>query len=167
MFRVFDHKSDALPICEGGCQCGSVRYECPNQPLELYVCHCLECRHQSASAFGISYIVARDNFQLTRGRGSLKSWTRGADSGQKVECVFCAECGSRLWHQYSGTSETLSIKGGSLDKTVDISNAVHIWTIRKLSGVVIPENAKQFDKEPEEVAPIYCPNSPSNINKST
>ena len=38
----------------GGCQCGAVRYECDAAPRTLYVCHCLECRHQSGSAFGMS-----------------------------------------------------------------------------------------------------------------
>lgn len=75
-------------------------------------------------------------------------WTRDADSGRKVECVFCPECGSRIWHQSSVFSETLTVKGGSLDEAVDLSEAVHIWTSRRVPGVVIPEGAKQFDEEP-------------------
>ncbi len=135
---------------EGGCQCGTVRYQCPNQPLKLYVCHCLECRHQSASAFGISYIVARSDLQLQRGHENIKVWTRAADSGRIVECAFCRNCGSRLWHQYSELSDSLSIKGGSLDEAPNISQATHIWTRQKLIGVIIPEGAKQFSREPEE-----------------
>ena len=83
-------------IREGGCQCGTVRYQCPKEPLELYVCHCLECRHQSASAFGISYIVARSDLQLLRGQDNLKFWIRNTDSGRTLECAFCTNCGSRL-----------------------------------------------------------------------
>ncbi len=141
-------KDTVMSKCEGRCQCGNIRYECPNQPQELYVCHCTECHHQSASAFGISYIVPRTNFELKKGEPYF--WTRDTDSGKKLECAFCPNCGSRLWHQYSPMSEMVSIKGGSLDKFVDISNAVHIWTSHKLPGVTIPENAKQFPTEPEE-----------------
>jgi len=39
------------------------------------------------------------------------------------------------------------VKAGSLDEPVDISNAVHIWTSRKLPSVVIPEDARQFAEE--------------------
>lgn len=131
----------------GGCQCGSVRYECADEPITLYICHCAECRKQSASAFGISYNVARRDFRVTA--GSPRLWTRGADSGGSVECAFCPNCGSRLWHQESPTSETLTVKGGSLDESVDISTAVHIWTASKLPSVDIPEGAKQFEREPE------------------
>jgi hypothetical protein len=42
---------------EGRCQCGAVRFTTPlAQPLKVFVCHCLECRRQSASAFGVSAI---------------------------------------------------------------------------------------------------------------
>jgi len=46
-------------VAHGGCQCGAIRYELSGEGLELYVCHCKECRKQSASAFGISVIVPR------------------------------------------------------------------------------------------------------------
>jgi hypothetical protein len=39
---------------------------------------------------------------------------------------------------------TVSIEGGSLDRPPDLSPAVHVWTSRKLPGVVIPEDAAQF-----------------------
>lgn len=131
----------------GGCQCGSVRYECGNEPIELYICHCTECRKQSASAFGISYEVARADFRLTQ--GTPRFWTRNADSGRQVKCAFCPACGSRIWHQSSDTSDTITVKGGSLDQPVDISEAVHIWTSRKLPSVTIPDGATRFEQEPE------------------
>jgi len=131
----------------GGCQCGGVRYECVEQPVELYICHCTQCRKQSASAFGISFIVPRGSFHLTNGTPRL--WTRDTLNGAKLEGAFCPTCGSRLWHQSSDSAETLSVKGGSLDEAVDISNAVHIWTSSKLPGVVIPEAAREFLQEPD------------------
>jgi len=132
---------------EGGCQCGSLRYECAEQPLKVYVCHCKECRKQSASAFGITYFVPRTSFRLTR--GTPRFWTRDTDSGRKLECAFCPACGSRLWHASSGTPDVINVKAGSLDELVDISSATHIWTSRKVSGVVIPDGARQFPEEPQ------------------
>ncbi len=131
----------------GRCQCGEVRYESADEPLALYVCHCSECRRQSASAFGMSLEVPRAGFRVTR--GAPKFWTRGADSGGRVNCAFCPDCGSRLWHESEGASETLTIKAGSLDEPVDVSAAIHIWTSRKLPGVAVPEGARQFPEEPD------------------
>jgi hypothetical protein len=132
----------------GGCQCGAVRYRITGEPIALYVCHCRECQKQSASAFGLSLEVARTALRLTR--GTPRRWTRGTDSGRRLACFFCPGCGSRLWHEAAdGIAETLTIKAGSLDEPVDLSPAIHIWTARKLTGVLIPEHARQFPGEPE------------------
>lgn len=131
----------------GGCQCGKVRYQCAAEPLALYVCHCAECRHQSASAFGMSLTMPAGTIRVTQ--GAPKFWTRRADSGRRIRCAFCPDCGSRLWHE-AMDSDYLSIKAGSLDQPVDLSKAIHIWTSRKLPGTVIPPGAERYPEEPPE-----------------
>ncbi len=113
--------------------------------LALYICHCRECQKQSASAFGISLEVPHAGFHVTQ--GVPKYWSRITDSGCHLKCAFCPTCGSRLWHEYEQTSETISIKAGSLDEPLDISNATHVWVSRKLPGIIIPDNNKQFTED--------------------
>jgi hypothetical protein len=132
----------------GGCQCGAVRYESWGEPAALYVCHCTECRKQSASAFGISFIVPRSGFRVTQ--GNPKFWSRLANSGRHVHCAFCPDCGSRLWHEREGFSYMISLKGGSLDEPVDVTKATHIWTSHKLKGAFIAEDAMQYPGEPPD-----------------
>jgi hypothetical protein len=131
----------------GGCQCGEVRYEITGVPHETYVCHCRECQKQSASAFGISVRAGSADVRLLRGK--LQSWSRSTDSGRTLACYFCSNCGSRVWHGDRDQANEISIKGGSLDEPVDLTNAIHIWTVRKLPGVIIPENARQYAREPD------------------
>ena len=135
----------------GGCQCGAVRYAAAGPILDVFVCHCTECRKQSASAFGISVIVSRDGFRVTQ--GSPKLWSRPTDSGRILDCHFCSECGTRLFHGTRDRHDTLSLKGGSLDQPPDLLDAVHIWVDRKLPGVRIPDGAKLFPGEPEDGVP--------------
>jgi hypothetical protein len=130
----------------GGCQCGHVRYELRGAPQEIYICHCKECRKQSASAFGISVIARSSDVQLLQ--GTLKRWSRSTESGGVLHCFFCPECGSRVWHGNRDKDETISIKGGSLDEPIDLTVAVHIWTVRRLPGIVIPEHARVHSTEP-------------------
>ena len=131
----------------GGCQCGAVRYEFDGPPLDVYVCHCTECRKQSASAHGISVIVPGDAVRLVS--GTLNKWSRSTDSGNLLDCYFCPNCGTRVWHGNKDSGEAISIKGGSLDSPPDISDAYHIWTDSKLPGVTIPSGVRQFPREPE------------------
>lgn len=132
----------------GGCQCGAIRFVAPREPLVLYVCHCGECRKQSASAFGISFTVARDALRLLQ--GTPRYWSRHTASGHDLDCAFCPDCGSRLWHRSSGHPATVNIKGGSLDEPLDLRRAVHLWTSSMLPGVIIPAGARAFAHEPDD-----------------
>jgi hypothetical protein len=132
----------------GRCQCGEIRYRIDVEPIALYACHCLECRKQSASAFGMSLEIPRSGFRVTR--GSPRFWARDADSGGTVRCAFCPNCGSRLWHESAPDSKRLTVKAGSLDEPVDFASAIHIWTKRMLPGFVIPEGAERYPEEPPE-----------------
>jgi len=132
----------------GGCQCGAVRYEITGAPHKIYVCHCRECQTQSASAFGISVMVRSANVQLLK--DTPHRWSRPTDSGRTLACFFCAACGSRVWHGDKDHTDEISIKGGSLDEPVDLTDAIHIWTARKLPGVILPEGARQYAGEPDK-----------------
>jgi hypothetical protein len=129
----------------GGCQCGALRYRALADPIRVYCCHCTECRAQSASAFGISVIVPVGAVALTRGQPRL--WSRPTASGKVLECAFCPDCGSRVWHADTPRGDEMSIKGGSVDGGIDLTHAWHIWTASKLPGIVIPDGARQFPQE--------------------
>lgn len=129
----------------GSCQCGEIRYKSIGKPLALYICHCQECQKQSASAFGISLDVPKDGFSIMQ--GIPKYWNRIANSGRKLKCAFCPTCGSRLWHETELAPNAVSIKVGSLDQAIDVSDAIHVWVKRKLPGILIPDGSKQFLEE--------------------
>jgi hypothetical protein len=130
----------------GGCQCGSVRYEIRGEPLDIYCCHCSECRRQSASAFGISVIVRSTDLRLLAGRPSV--YRRPTRAGGAMACFFCPDCGTRVWHGDPAAEAVVSVKGGSLDAPPDLSRARHIWTSRKLPGVILPEGAETWPEDP-------------------
>jgi len=131
----------------GGCQCGRVRYELTGPLLGLYVCHCGECRKQSASAFGISAFFRSADLRLLGGTPSR--WSRPTKSGWTIVSFFCPDCGSRLWDGDKDREDEVCIKGGSLDEPLDLGGAVHIWTSRVLPGVIIPEHARRWPQDPD------------------
>lgn len=125
---------------EGRCQCGKITFELPlPEPLWVHFCHCLECKHQSSSAFGISAIYPY--FVLPQSE-YLGCWTKYDAEEGDFHHFFCKNCGSRLVHT-DGKTESF-VKGGcivGLTKEM-LSKAAHIWTKR---GVVdIPPAAEQY-----------------------
>jgi hypothetical protein len=133
-------------VIQGGCQCGAVRYAVEGDPTAVFICHCTECRRQSASAFGISVDVPAAALRVVE--GTTRTWARPTPAGRLV-CHFCATCGSRLWHESDPPDGCVTLKGGCMDVPPDLVHAVHIWTASKLPGVPIPPDAEQYPGEPD------------------
>jgi len=135
------------------CQCGTVTFTIPRAaPLDVYHCHCTECRRQSASAFGTSAIFPADAvFPLAPDLSAkLRVWTRPAKEGRTMDCYFCRTCGARIMHrtrEADGTERpTVSVKGGLLDG-LDWGVGKHIYT--EGAVVPIPEGAEVWEGSPE------------------
>lgn len=130
-------KCPKLPLT-GGCQCGCLRYRITRLPSTLYCCHCTECQHQAASAFGMSL---RLNPQAIELEGDYASYYRDESASTAVECVFCPKCGTRVVHRGRGADSGSSIKAGTLDDASWLQPVGHIWTRSaqswvKLDGLV-------------------------------
>jgi hypothetical protein len=133
-------------VTTGGCQCGEVRYRITGSPLLLVACHCKECQRQAGSAFGMSLSVRRADFELTS--GTLRSFTRGTDSGREIRCSFCPSCGTRIHHEPQYAPGALNLKAGTLDDTTSLSPTMHVWTCSKQSWVTIPDDVDAFEQQP-------------------
>ena len=136
-----------LPLT-GGCQCGGVRYEIRAQPLTVYACHCTECQRQSASAFSLSLVVARDTVVIVA--GTPRQWRRVIEGTRAIECVFCGECGVRLLHNPERNPQVSIVKPGTLDDTSWLEPVGHIWTRSAQSWFEIPDHGVNYDAQPPD-----------------
>lgn len=137
----------------GGCQCGQIRYEIQAEPLTLYACHCKECQKQSSSAFGMSLSVARDAVILLKGQP--KEWKRVSESGREVSCLFCSECGTRLFHNPARDSKITNVKPGTLDETTGLSPVAHLWTRSSQGWVVLNEHLLNYETQPSDYSQLF------------
>jgi hypothetical protein len=131
---------------EGGCQCGTVRYEVAGDPIMVGVCHCSDCQRQSGSAFGMSFIVAREAFRLLRGK--VKTFTRKADGGRAATCTFCPECGTQIYQEPDFLKDMVSVKPGTFDDTSFLRPTFQVWVGRKHSWVSLPVDIPTFETQP-------------------
>lgn len=132
----------------GGCQCGHIRYEISEEPVTFYICHCKECQKQSASAFGMSLTVYRAATKIVS--GEMKVWSRDTDTGAKMSCYFCPECGVRLFHAKSASLDIWNLKAGTLDDGFDQSPIGHIWTRSAWPFVDIPQDSLTYETQPDD-----------------
>ncbi|MEH6757759.1 MAG: GFA family protein [Parasphingorhabdus sp.] len=77
-------------MVQGGCYCGSVRYEVSRDPINQSICHCRDCQKSSGAASVAWIMLAQDGFSLTK--GVLKT-VKGAGGAERF---FCPECGTGI-----------------------------------------------------------------------
>ncbi|KAI0835911.1 Mss4-like protein [Hypoxylon sp. FL0890] len=144
--------SDAKPLTVR-CQCGNVSFPTPTaKPISLFHCHCTECQKQTGSAFGTSAIFTAEGlFPLAPDLAAkLRLYSRySAEKGRSLDCYFCPECGSRMFHRIidgDGTPRsTVSIKGGCIEG-LDWSGAFHIFM--RSAVMKIPAEWEQYEALP-------------------
>ncbi|MDJ0713793.1 MAG: GFA family protein [Prochloraceae cyanobacterium] len=140
-------------IYKGGCQCGRIRYEITGEPLTIYACHCKECQKQSSSAFGMSMPVKREAVAIVRGKP--KQWTRRSESGREVSCLFCGDCGTRLFHHPSRNPKIANVKPGTLDDTSWLQPVGNLWTKRAQPWVHLSEEMLNYEGQPDEYSKMF------------
>ena len=137
----------------GGCQCGQIRYEIRAEPLTLYACHCKECQKQSSSAFGMSMPVPRDTVVILQGQP--KQWKRVSDSGREVSCLFCGECGTRLFHNPARNTKITNVKSGTLDDTSWLKPVGNLWTGSGQKWIVLSEQMLNYEAQPSDFTQLF------------
>lgn len=87
-----------MPQYNGACHCGAVEWtvEVPSDAQQHILCHCQACKLQSGGEYTLNQIVPKDALKLTK--GDLKVYTYKGDSGNSVDCFFCANCTSSPYH---------------------------------------------------------------------
>ncbi len=138
-----------MPL-RGGCQCGAVRYEITKPPLSVYACHCTECQRQSGSAFALSMPVARDSLSVVK--GTPKAWRRTHESGRVIQCLFCADCGTRLYHNPEANPAVTIVKPGTLDDAKTLHAVGHIWTKSAQPWVQIPADSVTYEGQQPDMS---------------
>jgi len=132
----------------GGCQCRAITYIVSKSKLVSYICHCIECKRQSTSAFAISVPLSSADIKV---EGHLKSYNRKAFSGATTTCYFCGICGTRIYHQSSTSKSALTLKGGTLDNSYELSPKAHLWVKRKVNWISFPTNCETYDTQPDNL----------------
>lgn len=98
-------------------------------------------------------LVPKEAFSVVS--GAPKVWSREADCGEIIECAFCVDCGSRLFHASQGPNELISVKAGTLAHTKWLNPVGHIWVSSIQSGVVTPEGILTYNYQPESLELLF------------
>ena len=114
---------------EGGCFCGSVRYNFKKNNYLSSNCHCSMCRRISGAAFVSWLAIPVPAFEYTKGEPKkLISSSQGSR-------YFCQDCGTPIVCLLEDYPESIYITICSLDKPQDFEPKVDNYVDDKLHWV--------------------------------
>jgi hypothetical protein len=93
------------------CACGELRARTDGEPTRLSVCHCLDCKRRSGSAFSWN---ATFNAGQVAVEGEYRTWQRGADDDRGwARHHFCPICGNEVFYEIEVRPGMISIPAGA------------------------------------------------------
>ena len=115
------------------CRCGQLRAAVAGEPVRVSVCHCLNCKKRSGSAFAAQARWPRENVRI---EGKSKTFVKVADSGNRATFHFCPECGSDVFYEIDGKfddkfNDLLAIPLGAFDDPFFLTPDFSVWESRK------------------------------------
>jgi hypothetical protein len=117
------------------CRCGQLTATVTGDPVRVSVCHCLNCKKRSGSAFAVQARWPSAQVQI---EGRSNSFVKTADSGNSATFRFCPECGSDVYYTNAGVFEDLlAIPLGAFDDPFFLQPGVSVWESRKHDWVEI------------------------------
>ena len=75
------------------CRCGQLRATALGDPVRISVCHCLDCKKRSGSAFSAQARWPDAQVTVT---GESKIWSCVSENGNRADFRFCPDCGSTV-----------------------------------------------------------------------
>jgi hypothetical protein len=117
------------------CRCGQLKATVTGEPVRVSVCHCLNCKKRSGSAFAVQARWPADRVTI---EGRSKSFVKTADSGNRAIFHFCPECGSDVHYENEGVFDDLvAIPLGAFDDPFFLIPSFSVWEERKPDWVEI------------------------------
>jgi hypothetical protein len=117
------------------CRCGQLKVTVTGDPVRMSVCHCLNCKKRSGSAFAAQ---ARWPVEQVSIEGRSKSFEKAADSGNVATFYFCPDCGSDVHYGIDGKFDGLvAIPLGAFDDPWFFRPGHSVWEKRKHDWVDI------------------------------
>ena len=135
-------------MIQGSCQCGCVQYAADSVISDLSHCHCSMCRKLHGAAFATFAGVERSSFRWSVGKDILRTYA----SSEKIDRIFCRNCGSQLVVFYKPEPEIAYLTMGTIDDNPDSPPAYHQFVSSKAPWHEITDGQPQFDTWPDENA---------------
>lgn len=129
---------------QGGCVCGSVRFEATPEARESHACHCETCRRWVGSAT-LSVMVAAEDIRF-EGSEHIRSYR----SSDWAERAWCDRCGTTLYYHLTIEPRSYALSLGLFDEPDGMPLVREIYIDRKPDGYAFAGEHERWTKAETE-----------------
>lgn len=128
---------------KASCRCGQLRVTVTGDPVRVSVCHCLNCKKRSGSAFAVQARWPAEQVQI---EGESKTFVKAGDSGNPATFHFCPDCGSDVYYLIDGKFDGLiAIPLGTFDDPFFGKPEYSVYEGRKHEWLEITGDLERFN----------------------
>ncbi|TFK66624.1 hypothetical protein BDN72DRAFT_844135 [Pluteus cervinus] len=138
-----------MPAHRGACLCGQTKITIEKPAAEQVVCHCVDCRQTTGSAFSTLVVALEAGVKI---EGPTKTFQSPAESGRTVTRIFCSVCGSQIAHNSGFVKAGIIVQTGNFADFAEIPITAELYVKDRWSALSPIEGAAQIDAMPP-VAP--------------
>lgn len=142
-----------MPGFKGGCLCGAIRYEVSSDPVNMWNCHCDDCRKSSGASYATNVFVKLADLTMTR--GETAKFQHRSDSGNTMTKEYCADCGAQIFNANSGRPAIKVVRAGTVDDGSFVKPRANVYASRALPGVLDRSDLPAFDEMPPDPSVFF------------
>ena len=132
---------------DGGCHCGSIRFEAEVDPATVVICHCTDCQTSSGSAFRTVVVTKPGTFALLSGAPTV--YVKTAESGNRRQQTFCPTCGTPIYSApVSGDTRVVVLRVGAIRQRDQLVPRDQYWFRSSQAWLPSLSTIKRQDKQP-------------------
>jgi hypothetical protein len=132
-------------MTEGGCLCGSLRYEIDGPFVDMLHCHCSMCRKHHGTPFATWAAAPSSGFRWLTDTSTLARYA----SSPNAHRDFCSVCGS-VAPTFIDAMGLVIVPAGNLDGDPGIRPGKHMFVASKARWYTITDDLPQHAEYPPE-----------------
>jgi hypothetical protein len=132
---------------DGGCHCGSIRFEAEVDPATVVICHCTDCQTSSGSAFRTVVLTKPGTFALLFGAPTV--YVKTAESGNNRQQTFCPTCGTPIYSApVTGDTKVVVLRVGAIRQRDQLVPCDQYWFRSSQAWLPNLSTITKQDKQP-------------------
>lgn len=118
------------------CNCGQLRATCTGEPDRVSLCHCINCKRRTGSAFAWNASFPASAVTVA---GEYRTFARATDLGRTNTYHFCPTCGSTVYYDVEIRPGMISVPAGAFAATDFPKPTVQVFEHRCVSWCVVDD----------------------------